>query len=75
MADNPFMEPDPIRLPFEDVPYHLRGYRAQLQREHSNDKRHVYYSGPMKMYITIRRAGDGLAEMEFTRSCPCDGET
>jgi hypothetical protein len=64
------MEPDPIQMPFEDVPYHLRGYQARLMREVSNAKRHVYFSAPLKMYITVRSVG-GKAELDFTHDCPC----
>jgi len=68
------MVPDPIYMPFEDVPYHLRGYQARLRREVSNDKRHVYFSGPMKMFVTVRSAR-GQAELTFTPDCPCvDGD-
>lgn len=59
-----------IRIPFSDVRRHLQGYRARPMAEYSNQKRHVYFSAPMKLYITIRSV-EGNAELEFTEDCPC----
>lgn len=59
-----------VQVPFSDLRAHLRGYRAQPLPEYSNEKRHVYFSPPMKVYITVR-SKDGKAELEFTDDCPC----
>jgi len=61
---------DPIKVPFADLQHHLRAYRAQALPEYSNGKRHVYFSPPMKIYITVR-SKNGKAELEFTQECPC----
>ena len=59
-----------VRVPFADLQAHLRGYQAQALPEYSNNKRHVYFSPPMRLYITIRGKGQN-AELEFTQECPC----
>lgn len=61
---------DSVVVPFNDLQYHLRAYRAQPLSEYSNQKRHVYFSPPMKVYITVRNK-NGKAELEFTEDCPC----
>jgi hypothetical protein len=61
---------DSIEVPFNDLQYHLRAYRAQPLAEYSNAQRHVYFSPPMKIYITVR-SKKGKAELEFTEDCPC----
>lgn len=61
---------DSITIPFSDLRRHLAGYKARPETEYSNEKRHVYFSPPMKMYITVR-AKNGKAELEFTEDCPC----
>jgi hypothetical protein len=62
-----------VLVPIADVHTHLRGYQAQGLPEYSNNKRHVYHSRPMNLYITVRRKGPN-AEMEFTSECPCTYE-
>lgn len=57
-------------VPFADAHAHLKSYGAQSLPEYSNRRRHVYYAAPVKMYITVRRRGD-MAELEFTKDCPC----
>lgn len=37
---------DSIEVPFPDLQYHLRAYRAQALPEYSNAQRHVYFSPP-----------------------------
>ncbi len=57
-------------VPLEQLNAHLQGYAARVHPEYSNNKRHVYFSGTMGQYITVRRKG-GKAELEFTTDCPC----
>jgi hypothetical protein len=62
-----------VRVPIADFHAHLRSYRAEALSEFNNEHRHVYYSAPMKQYITVRRpkgSGDTV-EFEFTKDCPC----
>ncbi len=48
----------------------LRGYRAEIDRDSSNGKKHVYFSRPLQKWITVRRKGT-MFELEFTNECPC----
>jgi hypothetical protein len=61
------------RVPIADVNAHLRGYQAAIEREYSNNNRHVYFSRPMQKWIIVRRRGN-QAELEFTDECPCTYE-
>lgn len=58
------------RVPMKDLREHLRGYQARPFAEYSNGKRHVYFSNPMRKWITVRAKG-AQAELEFTDDCPC----
>ena len=49
---------------------YLRSYRAEYLREYSNSRRHVFYSRPLRKYITVRKRGNS-AMFEFTDDCPC----
>jgi len=60
-----------VKVPIRDVNLHLQGYQAEIQRDISNNRRHVYFSRPMQKWIVVRRKKN-LAEMEFTDDCPCD---
>lgn len=60
-------------VPIAQVNTYLAGYRARLEREYSNNRRHVYFSRPLQKYIVVRRRGN-LAELEFLDECPCDSD-
>lgn len=60
-----------VVIPYADLNGHLRAYRAQPLREYSHSRRHVYYIPSTRMYITVRSAGAGNVELEFTSECPC----
>lgn len=49
----------------------LKGYRARLERDYSNNKRHVYFSRPLQKWIVVRPKGKTQVELEFTDECPC----
>lgn len=57
-------------VPMAQMNEYLRGYRAEYLREYSNAHRHVFYSRPLRKYITVRKRG-GKAMFEFTDDCPC----
>jgi hypothetical protein len=61
------------RVPAETMAAHLRSYQAQALPEYNNGHRHVYFSAPMKYYITVRkpRGSGSSVEFEFTADCPC----
>jgi hypothetical protein len=59
------------KVAFEQLQGILGGYRARLQSEYSNNRRHVYFSRPLQKYIVVRRRGS-MAELEFLDECPCD---
>ena len=61
------------KVPLGELNTHLRGYSARLERDYSNGSRHVYFSGPLDMWIVVRKKGKN-AEMEFTKECPCSSE-
>ena len=58
------------KVPIQDLNAHLRGYRASLLREYSNNEKHVFFSRPMGQWITVTRKGNS-AQLEFTDFCPC----
>ncbi len=60
-------------VPLGDLNTHLRGYGAQLERDYSNGKRHVYFSRSLDQWIVVRKKGKN-AELEFTKECPCSSE-
>jgi len=57
-------------VPLAQLNDYLRGYRARIQREYSNARRHVFFSNPLQKYIIVRRRGNN-AELEFVTECPC----
>ena len=57
-------------VPIATLNMHLQGYQAELDRELSNNSRHVYFSRPMQKWITVRRKGN-QALLEFSDDCPC----
>lgn len=61
------------KVAFEQLQGILSGYRARVQREYSNNRRHVYFSRPLQKYIVVRRRGS-MAELEFLDECPCDSD-
>lgn len=58
-------------IPLEGLHDALRSYRAEIQRDVSSSKGHIYYSRPLRKWILVRRKGN-KAELGFYDDCPCD---
>jgi hypothetical protein len=61
--------------PYAEVPIShlnatLRQYSAELHRDVSTTKAHVYFSKPLQKWIAVVRKGD-MARLTFTEECPC----
>ena len=50
----------------------LKQYQAELYRDSSTEKGHVYWSAPVQMWILVMRKGKN-AQVTFHRAddCPC----
>lgn len=66
------------KVPLAQVHDYLRRYQAEIHRDVSTEKAHVYYSRPMQKWIAVVRSGND-AILTFTEECPCsrvlDGKT
>lgn len=66
MANNPAMS-----VGLGELHSTLRNYRAEIQRDVSTNKGHIYYSRPLQKWLLVQRKGD-KAKISFHADCPCD---
>lgn len=57
-------------IPFGQLAATLKQYRAELHRDVSTEKAHIYYSRPMGKWIAVLRKGEN-AILSFHNDCPC----
>jgi len=65
--------PKAHKVPFASLNGYLSGYRAKLLPEYSTNQEHVYYSGPLRKWITVQKRGNN-AVLKFLDYCPCGVE-
>ena len=58
-------------VPLGELHDTLRKYRAEIQRDVSSNKGHIYFSRPLGKWILVQRKGDN-AKLTFHNDCPCD---
>lgn len=50
----------------------LRQYQAEFIRESSTEKGHVYWAGPVSMWILVMKKGDNaVITFHHKDNCPC----
>lgn len=64
------MKTQKFTIPFEQLQATLQRYRAEIHRDVSTEKAHVYFSRPMQKWIAVVKKGDN-AILTFHEECPC----
>ncbi len=57
-------------VPLSHLQSKLDEYKAEIDRDSSTQKGHVYWSRPISMWMLVMRKGPN-AEVTFHHECPC----
>lgn len=60
-----------VKVPLEGLHAYLGQYRAEIQRDVSTNKGHIYFSRPTGKWLLVRRTGK-TCSISFHNDCPCD---
>jgi len=66
---------NPLRaetIPLSGLAERLQQIGARPSQQHSTAQRHVYFSGPHNVWLTVQRRGP-WAQLAYYSACPCAG--